>query len=82
MTAETYTTLTDQDKLAIVTQHVRNKEYSLYSDEIDHMEESSSTVVNQTALDAITARMADTDAKLVTLRTEQTRLSTAISAAV
>ena len=71
--------LTDQDKLGIVQQHIRNKEYALYGSQIDHLEESSKATPNQTVLISVNEVIADTTAQLTALQNEQTRLTTSIA---
>lgn len=80
-TTPTYTTLTDQDKLIIVQQHIRNREYSLFSMSIDRLEAASVSVPDAVNVAAIDARSADEQVKLDALRTEETTLGAAIAAA-
>lgn len=78
MTDITYTVLTDKDKLDIVNNHIRNKEYTAYNDEIAHMEEACAAVPNQGALDTITLRIADTAAQIAVLQAEAAKLNTPV----
>ena len=71
--------LTDQDKLGIVQQHIRNKEYALYSSQMDHLEESSKALPNQAILASVGAVITDATAQLTALQNEQTRLTTSIA---
>ena len=80
-TTTTYSVLTIKDKLDIVNSHIKNKEYAIYNDEIDLLEENSAAEPNQAVVTLITNRAADNRAKLLALHAEVDSLNNALSVA-
>jgi hypothetical protein len=68
-------TLTNEDKIAIINQHKRNLDYSKYGLEISVIEENASSSPVQERLTLLASQIADVDAKLQALDAEIELLS-------
>lgn len=66
--AETYEYLDAQDKNAIVVNHIRNLEYSMFTSEISIAMENLASVPNETTVDGFTKEITDAKAKIVALK--------------
>lgn len=69
------TTLSNEEKIAIVNQHKRTVEYSKYGVELSIMEENAVDSPNQSIVDSLNDQLADLNSKLAVLDAEITALS-------
>ena len=66
------TSLSKEDRLNIIEQHIRNVELGKYNLDLSIIEESSVATPNSTSLDSLNAQKDDLDAKLTSLKAEFT----------
>jgi hypothetical protein len=69
------TTLTNEDKIAIITQHKRNIEYTKYGYEVALIAESATSSPNQESINTYNSEIADLNRKLDALDIEIAALS-------
>jgi len=69
------TTLSNEDKLGIVDQHIKNVEYSKYNLELSIIEENAVATPNAEAIASLNAQIAQVNAKLQALATEKASLT-------
>ena len=69
------TTLSNEEKIAIVNQHKRTVEYSKYGIELSLMEENAVQSPSQTTLDSLNDQLSDLNSKLAALDAEILALS-------
>jgi type I restriction-modification system DNA methylase subunit len=69
------TTLSNEDKIAIVNQHKRNIEYSKYNLQVSLIEENAISNPDQTAIADLNSKIAELDNKLDALDAEIASLS-------
>lgn len=69
------TTLSNEDKIAIVNQHKRNIEYSKYNLQVSLIEENAISNPDQTAITDLNSKIAELDNKLDALDAEIASLS-------
>lgn len=69
------TTLTNQEKIDIVNQHLKNVNYSLYNLSLSVVEENAVSEPNSDALINLNAQISDLNAKKNTLEAELQTLS-------
>lgn len=67
--------LTNEEKIGIVEQHLRNLEYSKFNVSISLIEESSITPVKQELIDDLEKQIADINAKIESLVAELATLN-------
>lgn len=67
--------LTNEEKIGIVEQHLRNLEYSKFNVSISLIEESSITPVKQDLIDDLEKQIADINAKIESLVAELATLN-------
>jgi hypothetical protein len=70
----TPTVLTDEEKINIVNQHIRNVEFALYNAELDLIEANAVSSTDASVIAEINARKASIDAKLTALNAEKASL--------
>jgi hypothetical protein len=68
-------TLTNEEKVAIVEQHLKSLEYSKFNLSISLIEESSITSVKQDIVDDLEKQLVDIDAKIESLTAELATLN-------
>ena len=64
------TTLSKEDKIALINQHKRNLDYSKYNLELSIIEENALTSPSTAALDGLNAQIAEINSKLTALDQE------------
>ena len=69
------TTLSNEDKLGIVDQHIKNVEYSKYNLELSIIEENAVATPNAEAIASLNTQIAQVNAKLQALETEKASLT-------
>lgn len=69
------TTLTNEDKIAIINQHKRNIEYAKYGYQVSLIAENAVSSPNQDTIDSLNEQLSDTDSKLAALDAEIAALS-------
>jgi len=69
--------LTNQDKIGIVQQHIKNLQLNKYNLEVSIVEENALQTPAQSTLDSLNSQIADVVAKLAVLDTELTTLQQA-----
>lgn len=69
------TTLSNEDKIAIINQHKRNIEYSKYGYEVSLIAENAVSSPDQSAIDSINDQISDLNSKLAALDAEIASLS-------
>lgn len=69
------TTLSNEEKLAIVNQHIKNVEYSQYNLELSLIEENSVASPNADAIASLNSQMLEVTAKLAALEAEKSALT-------
>jgi hypothetical protein len=69
------TTLSNEDKIAIINQHKRNVEYSKYNLQVSLVEENAVSVPNAEAISSLNNQISDLDSKLSALDAEVDSLS-------
>jgi hypothetical protein len=69
------TTLTNEEKLSIVNQHIKSVDYSLYGHELDLIQANAASSPDAAQVSAINARMAEANAKKAALFTEKNSLT-------
>ena len=69
------TTLSNEDKLGIVDQHIKNVEYSKYNLELSIIEENAVATPNAEAIASLNTQIAQVNAKLQALATEKASLT-------
>lgn len=69
------TTLSNEDKVAIINQHKRTVEYSKYGIELSILEENSITSPNTQTITSLNNELADLNSKLDALDAEIAALS-------
>jgi ABC-type phosphate transport system auxiliary subunit len=69
------TTLTNQEKIDIVNQHLKNVNYSLYNLSLSVVEENAVSEPNSDSLANLNAQISDLNAKKTTLEAELQSLS-------
>lgn len=62
--------LTNEEKIDIVNQHIRNLQLNKYNLSLSVLEESASAVPNQSTIDALQLQINDLDAKISALTSE------------
>lgn len=67
--------LTNEEKMAVVEQHLKSIEYSIYGTTLDLVEANSVTTPDTSLIASLNARLADQNAKKDALLAEQTTLS-------
>jgi len=69
------TTLSNEEKLAVVNQHIKNVEYSQYNLELSLIEENSVASPNADAIASLNSQMLEVTAKLAALEAEKSALT-------
>jgi hypothetical protein len=69
------TTLSNEDKVAIVNQHKRNLEYSKYNLQLSIIEENSITSPSTATINGLNAQIAELNSKLAALDEELASLA-------
>lgn len=69
------TTLSNEEKLAVVNQHLKSVEYSIYGLGLDLIEAQAATSPDAEQVSAINARMADANARKTALLAEKSSLT-------
>jgi hypothetical protein len=67
--------LSNEEKVNIVTQHIKNVEYSLYNLNLSLIEENAVSSPDAAKIISLNDKIADLDAQKVALQTELTNLS-------
>ena len=67
--------LTNEEKIAIVTQHIKNVEYAIYNLDLSIIEENSVSSTDATKITSLTAQLNDTKAQKTALELELGKLS-------
>jgi hypothetical protein len=68
------TTLTNEDKLTIVNQHIKNVEFSKYNLELSLIEENSVASPDASVIDSLNSQIVSVNAKLAALEAEKSDL--------
>ena len=69
------TTLTNEEKIAIVSQHLKNVEYSLYNLALSLIEENSVSSTDADKISSLNSQIADLNLQKTALTTELSTLS-------
>ena len=69
------TTLSNEEKLGILNQHIKNVEYNKYNLELSLMEENAVSSPNAEAVSSLNAQIASVDLKLEALEAEKSTLT-------
>lgn len=69
------TTLNNEEKLTIVSQHIKNVEYNKYNLELSLIEENSVSSPDSEAIASLNSQMAEVNAKLSALEAEKSALT-------
>jgi hypothetical protein len=69
------TTLSNEEKLTIVNQHIKNVEYSKYNLELSLIEENSVASPDSDAIASLNSQMLEVTAKLAALEAEKSALT-------
>jgi hypothetical protein len=69
------TTLSNEEKLSVVNQHLKSVEYSIYGLGLDLIEAEAATSPDAEQVSAINARMADANARKTVLLAEKSSLT-------
>lgn len=69
------TTLTNEEKLTIISQHLRNIDYSLYGFELDLMEANAVTPVDTENVSLIEGKISSLNSKRTALESEAASLT-------
>lgn len=69
------TTLTNDDKIAIINQHKRNIEYAKYGYQISLITENAVSNPNEETIDSLNQQISDVDSKIAALDAEIASLS-------
>jgi hypothetical protein len=69
------TTLTNEDKLNIVNQHIKSVDYALYGHELELIQANAVSLPDAGQISAINARIAESNAKRTALVTEKDSLT-------
>lgn len=67
--------LTNEEKMAVVEQHLKSIEYSIYGTTLDLVEANSVTTPDTSLIASLNSRLADQNAKKDALLAEQANLS-------
>jgi hypothetical protein len=67
--------LTNEEKSAIVTQHIKNVEYSVYNIELSLIEENSVVAPDATKLASLNEQLNDLTSQKTALQSELTKLA-------
>jgi hypothetical protein len=66
--------LTNEDKAAVVSQHIRNVDLNAYNLELSLIEANAKSSPDQTSIDSINAQLTDLTAQKTALQAELTSL--------
>lgn len=69
------TTLTNEEKLSIVNQHIKSVEYAVYGCELDLIEANAASSPDEAQIAALTARLDEVNAKKAALVAEKNSLT-------
>jgi hypothetical protein len=69
------TTLTNEEKLSIVNQHIKSVDYILYGYQLELMQANAVSLPDAGQISAINARIAESNAKRTALVTEKDSLT-------
>lgn len=69
------TTLTNEEKLSIVNQHIKSIDYNIYGQELDLVQANAVTLPDAGQIAAINARIAESNAKRAALVIEKDSLT-------
>jgi hypothetical protein len=69
------TTLSNEEKMAVVNQHLKSVEYSIYGLSLDLIEAQAATSPDAEQVSAINAKIADATARKTALVTEKSSLT-------
>jgi hypothetical protein len=69
------TTLTNEEKLNILTQHLRSLDYSIYGAELDIIEAEAVSSPNSSDITAMNEKLTELNAKRTALLAEEAELS-------
>jgi hypothetical protein len=72
------TTLTNEEKLSIVNQHIKSVDYSLYGHQLDLMQANAVSSPDAGQITAINARIAEANAVKAALVTEKNSLTVVV----
>lgn len=67
--------LTNEEKIAIVTQHIKNVEYAIYNLDLSIIEENSVSSTDATKITSLNSQLNDTKAQKAALELELAKLS-------
>lgn len=69
------TTLTNEEKLSVVNQHIKSVEYSIYGSELDLIEANAASSPDAAHIAAINTRLSEANAKKTALIAERDSLT-------
>lgn len=69
------TTLTNEEKLSLVNQHIKSIDYNIYGYELDLLQANAVSLPDAEQVSAITARISEANAKKAALVTEKNSLT-------
>jgi hypothetical protein len=62
--------LTNEEKISVITQHIRNLEFNKYNLDVSLIEENAMAIPNQATLDSIDLQLSEYNAKIIALNAE------------
>lgn len=75
MASVIYEYLTDAEKNEIISSHIRSHEYTIYNLEISKLEAQAETIVDESTINSLNAKITETQAKISALKTKQSALT-------
>lgn len=69
------TILSNEEKLSVINQHLKNVEFSKYNAELSLIEENSVSSPDEEVISTMTARIAELNSKILALETEKSQLT-------
>lgn len=62
--------LTNEEKISVITQHIRNLEFNKYNLNVSLIEENAMAIPNQATLDSIDLQLSECNSKITALNAE------------
>lgn len=62
--------LTNEEKISIITQHVRNLEFNKYNLNVSLIEENALAIPNQATIDSVNLQISEANTKIAALNAE------------
>lgn len=62
--------LTNEEKISIITQHIRNLEFNKYNLNVSLLEENALAIPNQATIDSVNLQISEANTKITALNAE------------